>query len=278
MNAQINSPLPRPRARGQRDGLDQAATNRLFTELQLHSDRHARERLVEIYLPLAGKLAARYARANEPYEDLLQVAAVGLLGAIDRFDPDRGVAFPSFAIPTILGELKRHFRNTGWSTHVTRGGQELAIRVENASQVLTEQTGRSPRVDELAQFLELSIEDVLTGLEANTARFSSSLDAPISNADEDASTLRDTLGGIDDRYGLVETKLSFRAAMRQIRPQEAEALRLRMETDLTQAQIADRLGCSQMNVSRILRRASTTLQMLMDPAPANSQDKLTFRV
>ncbi|HEX3833685.1 MAG TPA: sigma-70 family RNA polymerase sigma factor [Solirubrobacteraceae bacterium] len=226
-----------------------------------------------MYLPLAGKLAARYATAHEVYEDLVQVAAVGLIGAIDRFDPDRGVSFASFAVPTILGELKRHFRNTGWSVHVARGGQELGIRVEKASQTLVEQTGRSPRVDELAQYLELSIEDVLTGLEAHSARFSSSLDVPISDAEDDAGTLMDTLGGIDDRYGLVETKLSLRQALQQIRAQEAEVLRLRMETDLTQAQIADRLGCSQMNISRILRRASTTLQTLMDPALTSSKRK-----
>jgi RNA polymerase sigma-B factor len=266
MNAQINSPLPRPRARGQRAGFDPSATVSLFKELKLNANPHARERLVEMYLPLAGKLAARYATAHEPYEDLVQVAAVGLLGAIDRFDPDRGVGFPAFAIPTILGELKRHFRNTGWSAHVTRSGQELGIRVEKASQTLIEQTGRTPRINELAQYLELSIEDVLTGLEANAAHFSSSLDAPIPDVDDEAVTLMETLGGIDDRYALVETKLSFRTAMRQIRAREAEVLRLRMETDLTQAQIADRLGCSQMSVSRILRRASTTLQMLMDPA------------
>src|ERR1700749_2134737 len=121
-----------------------------------HDDRDAREELFERFRPLARKLAARYSNPHEPIEDLVQVASVGLLGAIDRFDPDRGVRFPAFAVPTILGELKRYFRNPGWSAHVPRGAQEMALRVDRAVRQMTAHTGRHPRVQEVAEYLELS--------------------------------------------------------------------------------------------------------------------------
>ena len=151
--------------------------------------------LLTRFLPLARKLASRYANPHEPLEDLVQVASLGLLGAIDRFEPTRGVRFPAFAIPTILGELKRYFRNTGWSAHVPRGAQEMALRVDRAARQITVQTGRHPRVAELAEYLEVSAEDVLTGLDAGTAHYSVSLDAPVSSPDgEEPDTLGDSLG------------------------------------------------------------------------------------
>src|SRR5512140_3709137 len=133
----------------------------LFVLWQQHGDRSAREELVQRFLPLARKLARRYAGAREPFDDLVQVASLGLVKAVDRFDVSRGTAFSSFAVPTILGELKRYFRDLGWSVHVPRGAQELALKVEEARQRLTTKTGRPPSVPDLAEYMELSIEDVL---------------------------------------------------------------------------------------------------------------------
>jgi RNA polymerase sigma-B factor len=230
-------------------------------------DRSAREELFERFRPLARKLASRYSNPHEPIEDLVQVAAVGLLGAIDRFDADRGVRFPAFAIPTILGELKRYFRNTGWSVHVPRGAQELALRVDRAVRQIEARQGHHPTVSELAQYLELPQEDVLVGLDAGTAHYSVSLDAPVSSGDDDEQpdTLGDSLGGVDESYGLVEATHSMASALGRLPHLERQALTLRLERDLKQTEIARELGCSQMQVSRLLRRAASRLQDMTDP-------------
>jgi RNA polymerase sigma-B factor len=239
-------------------------TDALFASLRDHPDGPARDALVVQFTPLARKLASRYLNPYEPFEDLLQVAMIGLLGAIDRFDPDRGVGFPSFAIPTILGELKRYFRSTGWSAHVPRGAQELAMRVDRASRQFQARAGRNPRVSELEEQLGLSTEDVLTGLEAGSAHYSVSLDAPVvsSGQDSEPEPLSSTIGSSDERIALVETRLSVRAAMDRLPHLEREALRLRLAEDLKQTEIAERLGCSQMQVSRLLRRAAATVREL----------------
>src|SRR5437764_6961422 len=153
-------------------------SNELFVRWQKDGDQRAREELVDRFLPLARKLARRYAGPREPFEDLMQVASLGLVKAVDRFDTERGTAFSSFAVPTILGELKRYFRDLGWSVHVPRGAQEQALKVEEAQQQLTSKTGRPPSVHELAEYLELSMEDVLDALETAGAHHSASLDAP----------------------------------------------------------------------------------------------------
>lgn len=233
-----------------------------------HADPEAREELFKRFLPLARKLAARYSNPHEPIEDLVQVASVGLLGAIDRFDPDRGVGFPAFAIPTILGELKRYFRNTGWSAHVPRGAQELALRVDRAIRQIEARSGHHPSVLELGEYLELAQEDVLVGLDAGTAHYSVSLDAPVSMGDDDEQpdTLGDSLGDVDESFGLVEASLSLSSALGRLPHLERQALTLRLERDLKQTEIAHELGCSQMQVSRLLRRAADRLRELTDPA------------
>jgi RNA polymerase sigma-B factor len=219
-----------------------------------------REELVRRFLPLARRLASRYRSANEPMDDLVQVASLGLLGAITRFDPDRGASFQSFAIPTILGELKRHFRRTGWSAHVPRGAQEMALRVNEATRELTAHTGRGPRVEAIAELLNVDVEDVLLGLEAGSAHYSSSLDAPAPGADSDEPlTVADSLGSADPAFGLIETTVSLTAAIAQLPHLERQALTLRLQHDMKQADIARHLGCSQMQVSRLLRRASGRL-------------------
>ena len=178
----------------------------LFVRWQQHGDRSARDELVTRFLPLARKLARRYAGAREPFEDLLQVASLGLVKAVDRFDAERGTAFSSFAVPTILGELKRYFRDLGWSVHVPRGAQEQALKVEEAQQTLTTKTGRPPSVPELAEYLEMSIEDVLDALETAGAHHSTSLDAPREDADGESGSLVDAFGQEDERFELVDAR------------------------------------------------------------------------
>lgn len=167
-------------------------------------------------MPLARKLARRYSGANEPFEDLLQVASYGLLKALDRFDIDRGTAFSSFAVPTIVGEVKRYFRDLGWSAHVPRGAQELALKVQSAREKLTTRTGRSPTGPELAQYLELSTEDVLDGLEAAAAHHSSSLDIPQDDGDGESGTLADWFGHEDAGFRRVEDAATVAAAMQTL--------------------------------------------------------------
>ncbi len=244
---------------------------------QRHGDRTAQAELVARFLPLARRLAGRYKSRHELTEDLVQVASLGLLGAIDRFDPGRGVAFTSFAVPTILGELKRYFRNTGWAVHVPRGAQELALRVDRAATEITARDGRAPRVDELAEYLKLSVEDVLLGLDAATAHHSTSLDAPTAPGDDDlAQTLGESLGSDDQRFALVETKLSLTDGIARLPYQQRRALSLRIDHDLKQTEIAHQLGCSQMQVSRLLRRAAASLHALTDPelGPGGAQIQL----
>ncbi len=247
------------------------STAALFDRWRRFGDQTARQELVGRYLPLARKLASRYMSPYEPFEDLVQVASLGLLGAVDRFDPERGVEFSSFAIPTILGELKRYFRGTGWSAHVPRRAQELALRVETASRQLAERPGPPPSVAELAQYLELTTEEVITGLEAGSAHYSVSLDAPHAGADSesDPESLTERLGDVDERFGLIDTTVSLSAALTHLPHLERQALSLRLREDMKQTEIAARLGCSQMQVSRLLRRAASRLTELIDPSRAS---------
>ncbi len=241
----------------------------LFRRWQRQGDARAREELVRRHLSLARKLASRYAHTHEPFEDLVQVASLGLLKAIDRFDLDRGVNFSSFAVPTILGELKRHFRDRGWSVHVPRGLQELVLKVQEADAALSSRTGHSPAVDEIAQYLELDTAQVLEALEAMAAHHAASLDAPVelSSMDGEAVTRLDTLGSDDEHFALVEVTSSLSAAIAPLPLEDRELLALRYTNGLTQREIAQRIGVSQMQVSRMLRRVTGELRVTlgMDP-------------
>ena len=237
----------------------------LFVRWQQDGDQRAREELVERFMPLARNLARRYCGAREPFDDLLQVASLGLVKAIDRFDVDRGAAFSSFAVPTILGELKRYFRDLGWSVHVPRGAQEQALKVQEAQERLTSKTGRPPTVDELAQYLELDVEDVLDALETAAAHHSASLDAPREDRDDESGSLVDVFGEEDHHYELVEETATISEAARELTPRERRVIALRFAGDMTQTQIAREIGVSQMQVSRILRRALTHLRELTQP-------------
>jgi RNA polymerase sigma-B factor len=237
-----------------------ADAQELFERWRRERDREARDELIARFLPLARKLARRYVQSSEPYDDLVQVASLGLVKAVERFDPDRGFAFTSFAVPTIVGELKRYFRDTGWAIHVDRGAQERARRINEARQAISARTGHPPRVDELAQYLEVSEEEVLDGLQVAEAYGTVSLDAPLVG-EEEASRL-DAIGDEDERLGLVDDQTTIFAAAKHLPQREREILYLRFGEDLTQSEIAERVGVSQMQVSRLLRRSLQRLRQL----------------
>jgi RNA polymerase sigma-B factor len=236
-------------------GLCNCDTQQLFRMWRNERDQRARERLVVRFLPLARRLARRYHGAHEPFEDLVQVASLGLVNAIDRFDPDRGVAFSSFAAPTILGELKRYFRDVGWAVRVPRGTQERAVKVEQAQRRLTAGNGRPPTVQELAEYAELSVEEVLDALEAAAAHHAISLDTPREEPGGESGTLGDSIGIPDEQFELVDTRATVAEAASQLTEREQRVLALRFVDDCSQTQIARKIGVSQMQVSRILRRS-----------------------
>jgi RNA polymerase sigma-B factor len=244
------------------------SSNRLFEQWRRFGDRRARDELIERFLPLARKLARRYASSSEPYDDLVQVASLGLVKAVERFDPDRGFAFTSFAVPTIIGELKRYFRDSAWALHVDRSAQERARKINDAQQRLTTKTGRPPRVDELALYLEMSQEEVLDGLLVSEAYDAVSLDAPIAGDEDDLSSRLDVLGRNDGDFIRVEEQATLFAAARHLPKREREILFLRFSEDLTQSEIASRLGVSQMQVSRLLRRSLERLRELTNDRQA----------
>jgi RNA polymerase sigma-B factor len=231
----------------------------LFARYRGRQDPAAREQLVERFLPLAKRLAQRYSRGGEPLEDLVQVASLGLLKAIDRFDPERGTAFSTFAVPTIAGELKRYFRDKGWAVRVPRDLQELALQVDRMVDRLTRELGRAPTVSEIADELGLTDEQVLEAREAAAAHRTESLDRPCSD-DEGAARLADTLGAPEPGYVQAEHYATLEAMMSVLTDREREILRLRFAEDLTQSEIGQRVGVSQMHVSRLLRDAVTRLR------------------
>jgi len=234
----------------------------LFIRWQRHRDVAAREALVQRFMPLARSLARRYGRSSEPFEDLLQVASLGLLKAIDRYDAGRGHPFPSFAVPTILGEMRRYFRDSGWAVHVPRGTQERALKVRDAQERLANNRGRAPTVNQLAEYLEFDTEEVIDALQAIQAYETLSLDAPRPGADGDVVAYGDSVGKEDERYELVELDATVTAVLGHIPPRERLILRMRFVDDLTQTEIAERVGISQMQVSRLLRRSLDQLRTL----------------
>jgi RNA polymerase sigma-B factor len=219
-------------------------------------DPTLREELVNRFLPLARSLAMRYAGGAEPTDDLVQVASVGLMGALERFDPARGVPFAAFAGPTILGELRRHFRDRVWTLRVPRGLQERIRDVEDAITALASVLERSPTVAEIAEKLDIREDEVLEAMEASDARRTMSLDQPAAGDDAgDAAAIGERVGTAEPGYELVEERSAISAGARVLSDLEREVLRLRFVEDLTQSRIAEEVGYSQMHVSRILRRA-----------------------
>jgi len=243
---------------------DRARARELFERLtSLPEGSPERERirgsLVELHLPLVEYLARRFRNRGEWLDDLTQVATIGLIKSIDRFDLERGVEFSTYATPTIVGEIKRHFRDKGWAVRVPRRLQELKLSLTKAIGELAQREGRAPTVSELAAHLQMSEEDVLEGLESANAYSTVSLDAPDSG-DEDAPAVADSLGIVDEALEGVEYRESLKPLLERLPPREKKILLLRFFGNLTQSQIAAELGISQMHVSRLLARTLTQLR------------------
>ncbi|HEV3475393.1 MAG TPA: SigB/SigF/SigG family RNA polymerase sigma factor [Actinomycetota bacterium] len=217
----------------------------------------ARDELTRIYQPLAEYLARRFFGRGEPIEDLIQVANIGLLKAIDRFDLSREVKFSTYATATVVGELKRHFRDKGWALRVPRRLQEAGMKVGRAVSELSQDLGRAPTIREIAQRTELSDEEVLEAMETAHAYTTASLDAP---TDEDGATSIDRLGAEEEMFEQLEGWTSLAPAIQELPQRERTILYLRFFRGLTQTQIADELGISQMHVSRLLARTLRDLR------------------
>jgi RNA polymerase sigma-B factor len=254
---------PATAARSERNtvGVSQSLGPRAREDLELleryhrNGDKAARDELVERMLPVVRQLARRYQRGSEQLDDLIQVGSLGLVKAIERFDIERGSPFMRYAVPTILGEIKRHFRDTGWAAHVPRGMQERVMEMKSAMEALGSRLGRSPSAAELAEALGLDTEDVLEAMEAATAYAAVSLDTPRPGDEGDRETYAESVGADDETYELVEDAATVLPALHVLPERERLIVHLRFAEDLTQSEIADRIGVSQMHVSRLLRRA-----------------------
>jgi RNA polymerase sigma-B factor len=241
-----------------------AREQELLRRYHCRGDTSARDQLAEQMLPLARALAGRYAGRGEPMDDLIQVACVGIMKAIEGFDLDRDVRFSSYATPTVLGEIKRHFRDRTWAMRVPRGLQELQLEVAKKRDELTSQLGRSPTVQELADAVDAPFEEVLATIQSVGARRTRSLDEPTG---EDM-TLADSIGGRDVELERTEMRVLLGDAMGVLSSRDREVLRLRFEEDLTQTEISARIGVSQMQISRIIRQSISKLRLEIDRSPA----------
>ncbi|MFF9841718.1 SigB/SigF/SigG family RNA polymerase sigma factor [Streptomyces sp. NPDC013740] len=245
------------------DPHDRSGARALFIELRALPEGSAekaalRDRLVRMHLPLVEHLARRFRNRGEPLDDLTQVATIGLIKSVDRFDPDRGVEFSTYATPTVVGEIKRHFRDKGWAVRVPRRLQELRLALTTATAELSQQHGRSPTVHELAERLGISEEEVLEGLESANAYSTLSLDVP--DTDDESPAVADTLGAEDEALEGVEYRESLKPLLEDLPPREKRILLLRFFGNMTQSQIAQEVGISQMHVSRLLARTLASLR------------------
>ena len=243
----------------------------LFSELRDESAPEAthdaaREGLVHLHLPLVEHCARRFRNRGEPYEDLVQVGTIGLLKSIDRFDLERGVEFSTYATPTIIGEIKRHFRDKGWAIRVPRRLQELRMQIGTASAELTQSLGRSPTPRELAERIDCSVEDILEGIESSNAYSTLSLDAG-DDSEDGAATMLDAIGVDDEGLEHVEIRESIKPLLDRLDAREKRILLLRFFRNMTQSQIAEEIGVSQMHVSRLLSRTLEQLRTSMEEPP-----------
>jgi len=258
----LTAPVAAPRGRIRSDRATDEARMRRYGVTQASEDR---EWLVERYLPLARHVAGRYRGGSEPMEDLEQVASLALVKAIDRFDASRGTSFSSYAVPTISGELRRHFRDHTWALRVPRDLQELAVKVGKAEGALQLELGRAPTAAEVAGRLDCTVEELLEARDAAGANRMSSLDAPVTSDEEDGASLADMLGSDDEGLADVERTLAVDSALERLDARAREILRLRFQEELTQAAIGERVGLSQMHVSRLIRQALETLRTASRP-------------
>ena len=233
--------------------------------------RRQREQLISGYFPVAEHIARRFAGRGEPLDDLMQVATVGLINAVDRFEPARGSHFLSFAVPTITGEVRRYFRDHGWATRVPRRLKDLHIAIRRTREELSQQLGRGPRPSEIADRLGLPVSEVIEGLQAGDAYRSSSLDEML-GAGDGGTTVGGSIGALDDQLTLIDDREALRPLLAELAPREQTILVLRFFHQLTQTQIAEQVGISQMHVSRVLRQTLAILQQRMSTADGSGSD------
>jgi RNA polymerase sigma-B factor len=256
-----------PRRQSGRRATRPTREEKLLARYRATGDMRAREELIGGLLPLAKRLAGRYRHSGESQEDLEQVACVGLIKAVDRYEPDVG-PFVRYAVPNILGELRRHFRDKGWGMHVPRTVQENFLKVNEATEQLSGRLGRTPAVRDIAEATGLSLEDVIEAMDAGRSYSPAALDAPHAGEDADGSrVLGDTLGTKERGYDYVEIGQSIGPAFKVLPEREQQIIHLRFFEDLTQSEIAERVGISQMHVSRLLRRAIDRLNAAVEATP-----------
>jgi len=249
-----------PKKQSRKLSWDKKYTRELFVRYRLEDDEAARDELITMYLNLVKYLASRFRNRGEPIDDLVQVGTIGLIKAIDRFDIDRQVEFTTYATPTIVGELKRYFRDKGWAIKVPRRLQELSFKVNQAMDALTQRLQRSPTIEEIAEYLEVTTDEVLEAMETSEAYNFVSLEGDRGGDGSDSFSILEYIGQDDQLMAIVDDRATLSAALKQLSPQEQRVLYLRFFEGLTQTEIARQLDISQMQVSRLLRKTLKVLR------------------
>lgn len=244
---------------------DKEKTRELFRRFKEEGDMDAREKLVMSHLNLVRFIANKFKNRGEPIDDLIQVGYLGLLKAIDRFDPSRGLEFTTFATPTIMGEIKRHFRDKGWSVRVPRRLQELSAKVNQATDTLASELQRSPTIAEIADYLDATVDEVLEAMESSSAYSSVSLEAPSGADDDDTPSVIDRYATEDSDLAFTDDRIIIEEALASFSPRERDVIEMRFLKGMTQIEIAEKLGISQVQVSRLLRRTLKKIQDKIDP-------------
>ncbi len=265
VRAEQGSPQPERRGRKGRVAWDKDRTRELFRRYKQDGDGEARDQLIVSHLNLVRFLASKFKNRGESLEDLVQVGTIGLIKAIDRFDPDRGLEFTTYATPTIMGEIKRHFRDKGWSVRVPRRLQELSAKVNQATDELTNQLQRSPSVAEIADYLGSSVDEVLEAMESSSAYSSVPLEGGGSSDDDESPSVIDHYVTEDADLAASDDRIVLEDAIADFSPREQDVIRMRFVDGLTQVEIAERMGISQVQVSRLLRRTLRRIQDKIDP-------------
>ena len=270
---QPSSPAARPEAPQRRFSTkpskgklawDKDRTRELFRRYKEKGDEEAREQLIVSHLNLVRFLASKFKNRGEPLDDLIQVGTIGLIKAIDRFDPSRGLEFTTYATPTILGEIKRHFRDKGWSVRVPRRLQELSAKVNQATDELTKDLQRSPSIEEIAERLGVSVDEVLEAIESSSAYSAVPLESG-GTGDDEAPSVLDHYATEDSQLAISDDRMVIEQTIKDFSPREQEVIKMRFIDGLTQVEIAEKLGVSQVQVSRLLRRTLKKVQEKIDP-------------
>ncbi len=244
---------------------DKELTRELFRRYKEKGDEDARDQLIVNHLNLVRFLASKFKNRGEPLDDLIQVGTIGLIKAIDRFEPDRGLEFTTYATPTIMGEIKRHFRDKGWSVRVPRRLQELSAKVNQAQEQLTNELQRSPSIEEIAQRVDATVEEVLEAIESSSAYTSVPLEAGGNSDDDEAPSILDRYADLDQDLVASDDRMVLEDAISDFSPREQEVIRMRFMEGMTQVEIAEKLEVSQVQVSRLLRRTLRRIQDKIDP-------------